>query len=109
LYDHHQSQIILVGALFSQLSDRIVGVTKRRLYIRQVRAIRIILDPILSVYCKEISRHPTSNATLRLRLPTMPMKTDRKVSFVDPDQIRPGRREAAVNAGPGGRLATTTE
>jgi hypothetical protein len=42
LYEHHQSQIV-VAAVFSQLSDCVLGIRKCRRYIRQVRAIRIIL------------------------------------------------------------------
>jgi len=58
-YDHHQSRIVVVciATLFSQLPDCIFSIRKRRRYIRQVRAIRIILDPIPSVYREEISRH----------------------------------------------------
>ena len=58
-YDHHQSRVVVVciATLFSQLRDCIFSIGKRRRYIRQVRAIRIILDPIPSVYREEISRH----------------------------------------------------
>src|SRR6516165_1176921 len=56
-YHHHQGEIILVATLFSQLPDCVFSIRKRRRYIRQVRAIRIILDPIPSVYREEISRH----------------------------------------------------
>ena len=58
-YHHHQRQIILVAVLFSQLSDRVVGIRKCRRYIRQVCVTRIVLDPIPSLYRKEISRHRT--------------------------------------------------
>ena len=59
LYDHHQSRIILVAALFSQVSDCVLGIRKRCRYIWQIRAITIILDPIPSVYREEILRHRT--------------------------------------------------
>ena len=58
-YHHHQRQIILVAVLFSQLSDRVLGIRKCRRYIRQVCVTRMVLDPILSVYRKGISWHRT--------------------------------------------------
>jgi hypothetical protein len=54
LYEHHQSQIV-VDALLSQLSDCVLGIRKCRRLIRQVRAFRIIRDPVLSVYREKIS------------------------------------------------------
>jgi hypothetical protein len=57
LYDHHRSRIV-VRALFSQLPDFAFGMRKCRRNIRQVRTMRVILNPALSVYCEEISRHP---------------------------------------------------
>jgi hypothetical protein len=69
LYDHHQSRIILVAALFSQVSDCVLGIRKRCRYIWQIRAIMIILDPIPSVYREEISGHRTSlNTVARMAL-----------------------------------------
>jgi len=56
-YHHHQSEIILVAVLVSQLSDPVLGIRKCRRYIRQVWASRIILDLIRSVYREEISWH----------------------------------------------------
>ena len=44
---------------FFQLLDFVVGMRKCRRYIRQVCASRVILDPYLSAYRKEISRHST--------------------------------------------------
>src|SRR6516165_9182806 len=61
-YDHHQSRIVVVRivvALFSQLSDCVLGTRKCRRYIRQVCASRVILDPCPSAYRKEILRHST--------------------------------------------------
>src|SRR6516165_12695027 len=61
-YDHHQSRIVVVRivvALFSQLSDCVLGMRKCRRYIRQVCASRVILDPCSSAYRKEILRHST--------------------------------------------------
>ena len=58
-YHHHQRQIILVAVLFSQLSDRVLGIRKCRRYIRQVCVTRMVLDPIPSVYRKGISWHRT--------------------------------------------------
>ena len=58
LYDHHQGRIV-VPALFSQRPDCALGMRKCRCNIRQVRTMRIILDPVLSAYCEEISRHQT--------------------------------------------------
>jgi len=55
-YEHHEGQIV-VAAFFAQLTDCVLGIRKRRRYIRQVGAIRIVLDPIPSVYREEISRH----------------------------------------------------
>jgi hypothetical protein len=46
-------------AFLSQLTDFVLGTTKSRRNIQQVRAIRIILDPVLSVYREEISLHGT--------------------------------------------------
>src|SRR5215813_4239125 len=57
-YKHHQSQIV-VATLLAQLLDCVLGIRKRRRYIRQVGAIGMILDPIPSVYWEEISRHRT--------------------------------------------------
>jgi hypothetical protein len=57
LYDHQQRQIILVATLFSQLPDCVFGIGKRGHYVRQVRPLRIILDPTPSVYREEISWH----------------------------------------------------
>ena len=64
LYEHHQSRIV-IAALFSQLSDCVLGIRKCRRHIRQIRASRIILDPVLSVYRKEISRHPNDHQSAR--------------------------------------------
>jgi hypothetical protein len=55
LNDHYQSRIV-VAALFSQLSDGVLGIRKCRPYIRQVCACTVILDLCPSVYRKEISR-----------------------------------------------------
>jgi hypothetical protein len=46
-YDHHQSGIVVAG-LFAQLTDCVLGIRECRRNIRQVRAIRIILDPVAS-------------------------------------------------------------
>ena len=65
-YDHHQSRIVVVRivvALFSQLSDCVLGMRKCRRYIRQVCASRVILDPCPSAYRKEISRHVVVSGT----------------------------------------------
>jgi hypothetical protein len=59
LYDHHQGRIV-VRALFSQLHDFALGIRKCRCNIRQVRTMRVILNPIRSAYCEEISRHPNA-------------------------------------------------
>src|SRR6516165_1985406 len=61
-YDHHQSRIVIVRivvAIFSQLSDCVLGMRKCRRYIRQVCASRVIIDPCPSAYRKEILRHST--------------------------------------------------
>ena len=61
-YDHHQSRIVVVRivvALFSQLSDCVLGMRKCRRYIRQICTSRVILDPCPSEYRKEILWHST--------------------------------------------------
>ena len=55
-YEHHQGQIV-VAALLLQLPDCVFGIRKCRRNIWQVDTIRTILDPVSSVYRKEISRH----------------------------------------------------
>src|SRR6516164_1025322 len=62
-HEHHQSQIV-VAAFLAQLLDCVLGIRKGRRYIWQIRTIRIILDPITSVYREEILRHrlpPSAN------------------------------------------------
>jgi hypothetical protein len=57
LYDHHKGRIV-VRVLFSQLQDFALGIRKCRRNIRQVRTMRVILNPVRSAYyCEEISRH----------------------------------------------------
>jgi hypothetical protein len=55
-HEHHQSQIV-VAAFLAQLLDYVLGIRKGRRNIWQIRTIKIILDPILSVYREEILRH----------------------------------------------------
>jgi len=55
-HEHHQSQIV-VAAFLAQLLDCVLGIRKGRRNIWQIRTIRIILDPITSVYREEILRH----------------------------------------------------
>jgi hypothetical protein len=43
----------IIVALFSQLSDCVLGTRKCRRFIRQVRAFRIILDPVLLCIVKK--------------------------------------------------------
>ena len=58
-YEHHQSRIVVIciAALFSQLSDGVLGMRKCHRSIWQVDPIGIVLDPVSSVYREEISRH----------------------------------------------------
>jgi hypothetical protein len=59
---------IIVAALLSQLPYCGFGIRKSRRDIRQVRAIRIILDPVPSAYREKISLHRSILAeTLRRR------------------------------------------
>ncbi len=58
LYDHHQGPYRGV-ALFPQFADGLLGIRKCRPNIRQVRAVRIILDPFPAACREEISRHRT--------------------------------------------------
>jgi hypothetical protein len=57
-YEHHQGQVV-VAHLFLQLSDCGLGIRKCRRNIWQISTIRIVLDPIPSVYREEILRHRT--------------------------------------------------
>jgi hypothetical protein len=65
LYDHHQGRIV-VPALFSQLPGCALGMRKCRRNIRQVRTMRIILDPVPSAYCEEISHQTPPSARRHL-------------------------------------------
>jgi len=55
-YEHHQGKVV-VAHLFLQLSDCGLGIRKCRRNIWQISTIRIVLDPIPSVYREEILRH----------------------------------------------------
>jgi hypothetical protein len=56
LYEHHQSRIV-EAALFSQLPNCALGIRKCCRNIRQVPAIKIILDPVPSADREKISLH----------------------------------------------------
>jgi hypothetical protein len=56
LYNHHKSRIV-AAAILSQLPDCVLGIRKCRCNVWQIRAIRIINDPIPSAYREEVSWH----------------------------------------------------